>query len=293
MMNDIRAVSSRETDKNASGFWRHRFRITIQEESTFQERRAFLMSGRRIVFTLLGFVSIVAFAAYFLVAHTPLTKYVVPGFIAENYKEDVLIARLQTDSAIRQIELQEKYLGSLRIILDGGVPVSIDSLEDNSSLMGGNLPAADSVDLALRERVESEDRFSLKRNGPNLGSDDGFDVQPVIGVVSDGFNLVHGHVGVDISAAEGILVHSVEDGVVLISAYTTEHGYVIVLQHRNDKVSIYKHNSSLLKDVGDVVRAGDGIAVVGSSGSLSTGTHLHFEWWVRGKPVDPSPWLLN
>jgi|TARA_B110000116_G_C16778221_1_gene556900 hypothetical protein len=293
MMNDIRAVSSSETDKNATRFWRHRFRITIQEESTFQERKAFLMSGRRIVFTLLGFMAIIIMAAYFFIAHTPFTKYLVPGYVAESYRHDAMVARLQTDSALRQIELQERYLGSLRTILDGGVPLSLDSLKNTLGLVEGGLPAADSVDLALREKVESEDQFSLKRNGPDLGLDDGFGVQPVVGVVSDGFNLVHGHIGVDISAADGVLVHSVEDGVVLISAYTAEHGYVMAIQHRNDKVSIYKHSSSLLKGVGDVVRAGDGIAVVGSSGSQSTGTHLHFEWWVKGKPIDPSPWLLN
>tara|TARA_B110000444_G_C18846904_1_gene602615 strand:+ start:3234 stop:4115 length:882 start_codon:yes stop_codon:yes gene_type:complete len=292
MLNDIRAVLSNETEKNTPGFWRRRFRITIQEESTFQERRAFLMSGRRIVFTALGFVTIVVLTSYFFIAQTPLTQYLVPGYIAESYKQDALTARLQADSALKQLELQEIYLGSLRTILSGGVPLSLDSLDGGSCLIGGGLPAADSVDMALREKVEGEDRFSLKRNGPNLDSDDGFDVQPVLGVVSDGFSFVHGHVGVDISSSGGVLVRSVEDGVVIISTYTAEHGYVMVVQHRNDKVSIYKHSSSLLKGVGDVVRAGDGIAVVGSSGSQSTGTHLHFEWWVRGKPIDPSPWLL-
>lgn len=119
----------------------------------------------------------------------------------------------------------------------------------------------------------------------------GFDFQPVVGGVSDVFDLSAGHRGVDIEAAEGVLIHSVDDGTVLMSDYTVEHGYVIVVQHRNNRVSIYKHNASLLKEVGDLVKKGSAIASIGNSGTQTTGPHLHFEWWVNGQPIDPSPWL--
>jgi murein DD-endopeptidase MepM/ murein hydrolase activator NlpD len=119
----------------------------------------------------------------------------------------------------------------------------------------------------------------------------GFDFQPVGGGISDGFDLSHGHFGVDLEAAEGVLVHAVDDGTVLISDYTVEHGYVIAIQHRNNRISIYKHNASLLKEVGELVQMGDVIASVGNSGTQTTGPHLHFEWWVNGQPIDPTPWL--
>jgi murein DD-endopeptidase MepM/ murein hydrolase activator NlpD len=154
-----------------------------------------------------------------------------------------------------------------------------------------NLPKASEGDLALRGRVEEEDRFALRRSGPEVLGVLGFDFQPVGGVVSDGFDLSHGHLGVDIEAAEGVLVHAVDDGTVLISDFAVKHGYVIAIQHRNNRISVYKHNASLLKEVGELVRMGDAIASVGNSGTQTTGPHLHFEWWVNGQPIDPSPWL--
>ena len=156
---------------------------------------------------------------------------------------------------------------------------------------GGYLPTASEEDLELRERVEGEDRFALRRSGPDVAMAIGFDFQPVRGGISDGFDLSHGHFGVDLEAAEGVLVHAVDDGTVLISDYTVEHGYVMAIQHRNNRISVYKHNASLLKEVGELVQMGDVIASVGNSGTQTTGPHLHFEWWVSGQPIDPAPWL--
>ena len=116
-------MANQENDKEKSRFWRHRFRITVQEESTFRERKAFLLSGRRIVGIIAGAVLLVSLFTYFFVAHTPLTKHLVPGYVAKSFHEDARLAKAQADSAIYQLYLHEKYLSSLRVILDGGVPV--------------------------------------------------------------------------------------------------------------------------------------------------------------------------
>ena len=291
-MHDIRAVSKQETENEKSHFWRHRFRITIQEESTFQERKALLLSGRRIVAILSGCVLLVVLVTYFFVAQTPLTKYVVPGYVAQTYHDDASAAKAHADSALEKLHLHEKYLTSLQVILSGGVPDFADASNlDNVLQNTPVLPDAGDGDQNLRHRVEEEDRFALKRSGPILGGEVGFRFSPISGFVSDGFDLSRGHLGVDIVAAEGDLIHSVEDGAIVISTYTAENGYVVVVQHSNNRLSVYKHNSALLKEVGDLVQAGDPIAAVGSSGHESSGPHLHFEWWVKGRPVDPSPWL--
>ena len=281
-----------ENEKQTSRFWRHRFRITIQEESTFQERKAFLLSGRRIVALLSGCVCLIALITYFFIAQTPLTKYVVPGYVAKSFHEDAALAKTQVDSALKLLQQHERYIASLQAILDGGVPdftdaTSLDSVLQNASV----LPDAGEGDKELRERIEEEDRFALKRSGPIVGGEFGFSFSPLTGLLSDGFDLTRGHLGVDIVAAEGELIHAVDDGAVIISTYTAENGYVVVVQHSNSRLSVYKHNSALLKEVGDLVRAGDPLAAVGSSGHESTGPHLHFEWWVKGWPVDPTPWL--
>jgi murein DD-endopeptidase MepM/ murein hydrolase activator NlpD len=288
-------VTNNQEDSNKRRFWRQRFRITIQEESTFHERGAYFLSGRRIIIVALSLVLSVAIISYLAVAHTPLTEHIVPGFVANQYREDAAIARLEADSALILLSVQEKYLNSIKSILRG--EVLVDSVIKagsgfSNSLIGvGDLPMASSEDLVLRGRVEDEDRFALRRSGPDVARGVGFDFQPVGGAVSDGFDLSHGHFGVDIEAAEGVLIHAVDDGTVLISDYTVEHGYVIVIQHRNNRLSVYKHNASLLKEVGSLVQMGDVIASVGNSGTQTTGPHLHFEWWVNGQPIDPAPWL--
>ena len=285
-------MSQQENKKRKSRFWRHRFRIIIQEESTFQERKAFLLSGRRIVAVLSGCVFCVTLITYFFVAQTPLTKYVVPGYVAKSFREDAALAKAQTDSALKLLQQHERYIASIQTILDGGVPDFTDATSLNSVLQNASiLPDAGGGDKKLRERVEEEDRFALKRSGPVVGGEVGFSFSPLTGFVSDGFDLTRGHLGVDIVAAEGELIHAVDNGAIMISTYTAENGYVVVVQHSNNRLSVYKHNSALLKEVGDLVQAGDPIAAVGSSGRESTGPHLHFEWWVKGRPVDPTPWL--
>ena len=288
-------MTNNKKDENKRRFWRQRFRITVQEESTFHERGAYLLSGRRLIVIALSVVFSVVFISYLIVAHTPLTEHLVPGFVAKQYREDVSIARQEADSALKLLSVQEKYLNSIKTVLKGEVLAdsAFVGLEgaSNSLVNVDGLPKASDGDLNLRGRVEDEDRFALRRSGPDVVGTLGFECQPVGGGVSDGFDLSHGHLGVDIEAAEGVLVHTVDDGTVLISDFTVEHGYVIVVQHRNNRLSVYKHNASLLKEVGELVQMGDAIASVGNSGTQTTGPHLHFEWWVNGQPIDPSPWL--
>ena len=282
-------MSKKEHQKH---FWRQRFRITIQEESTFHERRAYLLSGRRISSIVIGAVFSVSVISYAIIAYTPLTEFLVPGFIAKQFREDVTMTRKQSDSALATLSIQEKYLSNLKLILSGEVPFEelevVDSVLNSTEVVV--IPEAGDVDIAFRNRIEEEDRFMLRR-GKDVDGLIGFEFQPVKGFITSGFDLSHGHIGVDIEAEDGKLVHSVDDGTVLMSDFTVEHGYVLVIQHRNDRVSIYKHNSSLLMEVGDLVRMGDVVASVGNSGTQTSGPHLHFEWWVNGQPMDPAPWL--
>ena len=251
-----------------------------------------MLSGRRITSIVVGFVFSVAIITYSIIAYTPLTELLIPGYVAEQFREDVSFTRQQTDSALATLSVHEKYLSNIKLILRGETP--LENIKENDSLQSVEvvvIPDAGEEDLAFRNRIEEEDRFNLRRGPAELNGLIGFEFQPIKGAITSDFDLSHGHLGVDIESEEGMLVHSVDNGTVLMSDFTVEHGYVLVIQHKNDRLSIYKHNSSLLKEVGDLVRMGDVVAAVGNSGTQTSGPHLHFEWWVDGQPIDPVPWL--
>jgi murein DD-endopeptidase MepM/ murein hydrolase activator NlpD len=114
---------------------------------------------------------------------------------------------------------------------------------------------------------------------------------PLEGIITANYNPVDNHYGVDIVAERNEAIKSTMDGTVIFSGWTVETGYVIAVQHQKNIISIYKHNSVLLKRIGDWVRAGEPIAIVGESGELSSGPHLHFELWHNGMPVNPTDYV--
>jgi murein DD-endopeptidase MepM/ murein hydrolase activator NlpD len=182
----------------------------------------------------------------------------------------------------------------LSTLLQGEVVERSVEAPEESGTDGGQ-PLADwgltQEELDLRSRVEEEDRFALQRGQMNETTLRNIPFAPIQGSISSKFNPAIGHFGVDFVAPEGSVIHAVDDGIVVIASYTSEGGYVISVQHPSNRTSVYKHNKSLLVEVGDRVQAGDPIAILGGTGTHSTGPHSHFEWWVDGQPLDPTQWL--
>ncbi len=111
---------------------------------------------------------------------------------------------------------------------------------------------------------------------------------PLRGYVGAGFSSSQNHYGIDIIAPRNSTIKSIANGVVLKADWSVEMGHSITIQHSNNLISTYSHNSMLLKKVGSFVKQGEGIAVIGNSGELSNGPHLHFELWHNGEPLDPA-----
>ena len=86
-------------------------------------------------------------------------------------------------------------------------------------------------------------------------------------------------------------VKGVADGTVIVSSWTQDAGYVMVVQHRGSLISMYKHNAVLVKKVGTFVNAGDIISIVGNSGEMTDGPHLHFEMWYNGNSLNPEEFV--
>jgi len=150
-------------------------------------------------------------------------------------------------------------------------------------------------DSILRQQVEAEEQFRLSVLDNEQGSRTLNELQfftPVKGIITGEFSPADGHFGVDLVAGPNEVVKAVLDGTVTMSTWTLETGYVIQIQHDYELISVYKHNATLFKSVGEKVAAGDAIAIVGNSGELTTGPHLHFELWHDRVPLNPADYIV-
>ena len=282
--------------------WKHRFKVTVFDENSFSEIRVFRGTPRGWVWMAGGVLTLVVGLTYLTVAQTQLREWVVPGYVATQTREDMAATRALADSLTVMLQRNGQVVQALRHALSGDNR-AIEFLQGSDvSAWSTSAEAFSDVDTALlvagphetqlRSQVLAEDRFALQRRSERGGAaSTGFRYPPVAGTLSDELDLGIGHLGVDLAAAEGSPIQAVDDGTVLFSTYTVETGYTLVLQHRGERVSIYKHCASLLKTQGDLVAGGEAVGLVGNTGEWTSGPHLHFEWWVQGRAVDPRPWL--
>jgi murein DD-endopeptidase MepM/ murein hydrolase activator NlpD len=204
---------------------------------------------------------------------------------------------IRLDSLDKELALRDKYFANLNAIISGKKPTDIYSVQNANTnyraISFKNTPE----DSALRAQVENAERYNLTL-GPtspeSVTSLAGLHFfPPVKGIISGRFDIHLKHFGTDIVTKPKSPVSAVLDGTVIFTGWTMETGYVIEVQHSNNIVSVYKHNASLLKETGDLVRAGEPISIVGDSGELFTsGPHLHFEIWYKGSPLDPEKHIL-
>lgn len=270
---------------------RNKYRLVILNDDTFEEKVSLKLS-RLNVFLIVGFTAIFLVAAtIFIIAFTSLREY-IPGYSSTELKKKAYRLSLVTDSLETQLSQNQTYLVNLQRIMHGKPPLNLsdttlqDSLE-NVGLQKGVSPQ----DSALRQYVEQEERFALpvENKSTTKGSISFF--TPIKGLIVNPYNLKEAHYGVDVVADAREIIKSCQEGVIIFSEWTVETGYVLVIQHSNDFISVYKHNSALLKKQGELVKAGEPIAIIGNTGEFTTGPHLHFELWFNGNPVNPTNYI--
>ncbi len=276
---------------------RNKYKLVILNADTYEEKLSFRLS-RLNVFILTGFLTILLIAVTtLLIAFTPLREY-IPGYTDVSlYKKLYRMTEL-TDSLGVDLKQKTAYIENIRNILSGNdtsssIPAPAETFVNYSDITIA--PSKD--DSLLREQIESQMQVSPYTLGsesrtPSRTSITSFSfLVPLRGVITSKFDPLQKHFGVDIVAVKSEAIKATLDGVVVLTGWTLETGYIIALQHSHNLISVYKHNSALLKEQGDYVHAGDPIAVVGGSGELSTGPHLHFELWYNGVPVDPAEFM--
>lgn len=270
-----------------------KFRLAIIDDKT--HKHLFNIHFTRTSFFVALISVIVVFTAliYSIVAFTPVRTF-IPGYPDAHSKRAAIQNALRIDSLENVIYRWELYSENLRRVVDGEEPLKIDSIINaRDSRAASELDAAELAlkDSLLRQHVKEEEQFGISdRDKRDLPIEGLHFFTPLKGVVSQGYDPAV-HPFVDITAPAGSVVKATLDGTVIYDGWSEDAGYTIQIQHEGDIISIYKHNEKLLKKTGDKVTAGSPIALVGNTGSLSTGDHLHFELWHKGESVDPTRYI--
>jgi murein DD-endopeptidase MepM/ murein hydrolase activator NlpD len=268
-----------------------KYRLVVLNENTFEERFSLKLS-RLNVFVLGGIFSILLIAATtVLIAFTPIKEY-IPGYSSTALKVKAVKLTFEADSLKIKLAILENYTKALKPILTGDIEAeSIDSIQTDTRQreIDESLLDATKEDSLFREKTERENRFAIQQNANSTIKIVFF--APLSGTISQNFDINSKHFAVDVVAKTGTPIKAAADGTVIFSGWNTETGYVIILKHAKDYISVYKHNGNLLKQQGDFVKSGEVIATVGSSGELTTGPHLHFELWSGGYAVNPTNFI--
>lgn len=285
-------MAKRENEKKFKKKLLHKYRLVVLNEDTFEERFAIKLTRLNVfVIVSLGTILLIA-GTIFLIAFTSLKEY-IPGYSSTALKKQATVLNYKTDSLQNVIDLNEQYYASIKKVLTGDVSTvefNRDSIIDASTIDAGSIDLKPTKeDSLLRELVDKEDKYNVFES--TISSNNFVLFPPVNGTISEGYNSKEKHFAVDIVVAKDTPVKATADGTVIFAEWTTETGYVVIIEHGYEMLSVYKHNASLTKQQGDLVKSGEVIAMAGNTGELTTGPHLHFELWNRGYAVDPTKFI--
>ena len=263
------------------------FHIVLVNKKTLERRQIFTVSRLQIIFTsFFGFMTILSIV-FLVIYFTPLKEY-FRGYTSTELRESSFDNAIKLDSLEQLYLMQNNYISSVKDLLAGKIEfidLSNDSIFETTLNQKLDFVKTNTEDSILRAIVQEEDKYNPTNiNADKLGA---VLFSPAKGGISSEFSLQEKHYGIDITLPENSPIYSVSAGRVIFSEWTTETGYVIIIEHLNGLISSYKHNSSLSKSQGEYVSRGEVIGFSGNTGSLTSGPHLHFELWFEGEPVDP------
>jgi len=261
------------------------YRLAVMEEDSYQEKFALSLSKRNIFLITSSVAFIIILITTLLIFYTPIREY-IPGYDTSKLRIQAVENLEKLDSLMISLKQNEQFVQAFSRTLLGE--------EFKSQYEDSKLKAVDLTELAvnvniedsiLRKIVEVEDRFNIIEKDetlitPNL-------VSPANGLISEGFDYGKQHYGVDIVLKERTPIKAVYDGIVLFSEWTLNYGYTVVIFHKNELISTYKHNESVKVKTGDFVQTGEVIALSGNTGELTSGPHLHLELWDLQGPLNP------
>ena len=278
---------SNKEHKNSS------FRLAIINDQSHKQLWTVHFTKTSFFIAIVTVIVTLCAAVFSLIAFTPVRTF-IPGYPDSHSKRAAIQNAITIDSLETVIYKWGLYSENLKRVLEGADPVKIDSI------VNAGMEAAAKVnkdkdfstqDSILREKVKEEEQFGLSSK-PNrsLPIEGKHFFCPLKGAISQGYDSFS-HPYIDITAPKGSVVKATLDGTIIFAGWDDQTGHTIHIQHDGDIISIYRHNEKLLKKTGDKVSAGTPIALVGNSGDITTGDHLHFELWHKGEAVDPTKYI--
>ncbi len=275
--------------RKKTNFWKKikfKYKLSILNENTLEDIFTFRTSGLYAFLVVAFFAVLLISLTAIVIISTPIRNY-LPGYMHTEIRRDIVDNALKIDSLEHVLDVQTRYLNNISSIFRGDTVHSpvlpTDTLNISEKSLGKSKTEAEF--LSSYEEQEKYNLSSLPAS--NAIPENIIFFRPIRGIISSKFDPREKHFGVDIAAASKESVLATLNGTVVFTGFDANAGYVIQLQHKNGLVSIYKHNALLLKKEGEEVVAGEAIALAGSTGKLSNGTHLHFEIWFNGFPINP------
>jgi murein DD-endopeptidase MepM/ murein hydrolase activator NlpD len=265
--------------KKISTKFKNRYRVVLRDDENLEEKISIVLTPWRMLIGLCAGLFLFGTIVYLLLAYTPL-NYLFPTKSAKysSLEQYAMIQKIDSlETMLMQLNLQSDVLGKVL----AGEDIAMDQ-----DIVSAALATMDEV-------LEQEDEGTqIANSGRSVRPAEKDKVNysffiPLKGVISDSFNLDRKHLGIDIVANSRDVIKSAQKGTVIFAAWTPSGGHTMLIQHPNDFISIYKHNAVLLKKEGTFVNAGDAVALVGNTGELTSGPHLHFELWKKGVTVNP------
>ena len=279
-----------------SNWLTNRYLLIVRNEEDFSEKRTLIFNYGRLIL-LLAFIFILSMTLSVLSVNTVLKQWFDPRYAEMEANRQVLNLTLMLDSLQNEVQVKNNYIQNVKYILEGQ---NLDSLSSSNKVLSnstlGNInlsPALSPLDSQFRAEYESSDLGLVSLNF-NRSEDELRELvffTPLEGIITNNFDPKEDHFGIDIVSQENEPIKALADGIVIMASWTLDGGYVLVIQHSGNLISIYKHNSELLKSVGNFVGSGEVVSIIGNTGELTSGPHLHFELWFKEQAVNPEDYI--
>lgn len=271
---------------------KYKYKLSVINETSYEEIFNFRLSQLHVLMALSVLAVVLVTLTILLIAFTDLREF-IPGYPDGNMRQMIAENAIRVDSLEDEQAKRDRFFSALQVVLNGGDSTTMHRTQNDTSRHGYDTIQfhLSEQESAFRAEVEERERFNLALGIKEQNHDYYHFFPPVEGIVTRSFDEKSRHYGTDVVAKANAKVAAVLDGVIIFTDWTVKTGNVIQIQHANDLVSVYKHNSTLLKQQGDYVRAGEVIAVVGNTGEETSGPHLHFELWRAGNPLNPENFM--